>query len=215
MPQAATVAGDGGYAGTEIETEEWTAMPRPQSDQLSAELRPMVERTVASAGFDLEEIDIRPAGRRQLVRVVVDADTGVGLDDIARLSRQVAAELDEHDALLGGPYTLEVTSPGVDRPLTAPRHWRRARLRLVEVELVDAGKLSGRVGDCAEDAVELLVDGALREVRYADVRRACVVVEFRHPPAEELRALGSGSSAASGPASNDADDVGEVAEEHR
>src|SRR5882757_9989403 len=108
-------------------------MPRPEQDQLNAELRPTVEQAVASVGFDLEEIDIRPAGRRRLVRVVVDADSGVGLDDIAMVSRRVAAELDEHDEVLGGPYTLEVTSPGVDRPLTAPRHWRRARLRQVEV----------------------------------------------------------------------------------
>jgi len=188
-------------------------MPRPQQDQLSAELRPMVERAVTSIGFDLEEIDIRPAGRRKLVRVVVDADDGVGLDDIAALSRRVAAELDEHDAILGGPYTLEVTSPGVDRPLTAPRHWRRARLRLVEVELTDSGKITGRVGDAGEDAVALLVEGVLRELRYADMGRATVVVEFRHPPADELKALGSGPGAVSGPAPGDRDDVGEVAEE--
>jgi ribosome maturation factor RimP len=164
-------------------------MPRSLPDQLGAQLRPMVERVVMEAGFDLEEIDIRPAGRRRLVRVVVDADSGVGLDDIASVSRRVAAELDQHDAVLGGPYTLEITSPGVDRPLTAPRHWRRAHLRLVEVALRDAGKITGRVGDAGADAVRLLVDGVLRDVRYADVERAAVVVEFRQPPADELRAL--------------------------
>ncbi|HEX4358624.1 MAG TPA: ribosome maturation factor RimP [Pseudonocardia sp.] len=190
-------------------------MPRPQRDQLSAELRPTVERAVASVGFDLEEIDIRPAGRRHLVRVVVDADTGVGLDDIASLSRLVAAELDECDEVLGGPYTLEVTSPGVDRPLTAPRHWRRARLRQVEVALRDGAPVTGRVGDAGADAVVLLVGGALREVRYDDVERAAVVVEFRHPPEEELMALGGRGSEPTGPAPSDRDDVGEVAEEHR
>jgi ribosome maturation factor RimP len=184
-------------------------MPGSQLDELRAELRPSVERAVAEVGFDLEEIDIRPAGRRKLVRVVVDADDGVGLDDIAALSRRIAAELDERDAVLGGPYTLEVTSPGVDRPLTAPRHWRRARLRLVEVEPHEGAKFTGRVGDAGPDSVVLLVDGALREVRYADMRRATVEVEFRQPPAEELRALG-----ASRPPS-DPGDVGEVAEEHR
>jgi ribosome maturation factor RimP len=182
-------------------------------DALCAELRPTVERAVAEVGFDLEEIDIRPAGRRKLVRVVVDADGGVGLDDIAALSRRVSAELDERDALLGGPYTLEVTSPGVDRPLTAPRHWRRSRLRLVEVEPVAGPTFTGRVGDSDDESVALLVDGVLRTVRYADVRRAAVVVEFRHPPAEELHALGA-SRAASDPADR-ADGAGEVAEEHR
>jgi ribosome maturation factor RimP len=188
-------------------------MPRPQLDELRAELRPTVERAVADVGFDLEDIDVRPAGRRTLVRVVVDADDGVGLDDIAALSRRVSAELDQRDAVLGGPYTLEVTSPGVDRPLTAPRHWRRARLRLVEVEPHEGGTFTGRVGDAAEDAVVLLVDGELRQVRYADVRRATVAVEFRHPPAEELRALGASEGASD--ADDRADGAGEVAEEHR
>jgi ribosome maturation factor RimP len=149
----------------------------------------MVEGAVAAVGFDLEEIDVRPAGRRRLVRVVVDSDSGVGLDDIATVSRRIAAELDQRDDVLGGPYTLEVTSPGVDRPLRTPRHWRRAHLRLVEVALRDAGKITGRVGVCDEDGVRLLVDGRLRDVRYADVERASVVVEFRQPPAEELRLL--------------------------
>jgi ribosome maturation factor RimP len=184
-------------------------MARPDTERLCAAVRPAVERAVTSVGFDLEEIDIRPAGRRKLVRVVVDADSGVGLDDIAALSRLVAAELDQHDDVLGGPYTLEVTSPGVDRPLTAPRHWRRAHLRLVEVTLRDADKITGRVGDAGEEAVELLVDGALREVRYADVERASVVVEFRQPPSEDLRALTGGARR------GDRDGAGEVAEEQK
>ncbi|HTK65215.1 MAG TPA: ribosome maturation factor RimP [Pseudonocardia sp.] len=164
-------------------------MPRPQPEQVSDRLRPTVERAVTSVGFDLEEIDVRQAGRRKLVRVVVDADSGVGLDDIASVSRQVAAELDEQDEVLGGPYTLEVTSPGVDRPLTAYRHWKRAHLRAVEITLAGGESLSGRVGRAGEDVVRVLVDGSVREVRYADVDRAVVRVEFRPPPAEELKAL--------------------------
>ncbi len=164
-------------------------MPRHQPEQLSVSLRPTVERAVSSIGFDLEEIEIRQAGRRALVRVVVDADDGVDLDDIASLSRRVAAELDEQDAVLGGPYTLEVTSPGVDRPLSQPRHWRRAHLRSVEITLGDRGVLIGRVGQAGEASVQVLVDGVVREVRYAEVERAVVRVEFRQPPADELRAL--------------------------
>ncbi|MGQ0482139.1 MAG: ribosome maturation factor RimP [Pseudonocardia sp.] len=164
-------------------------MPRPQPEQLSVSLRPTVERAVSSIGFDLEEIEIRQAGRRALVRVVVDAEDGVGLDDIASLSRRVAAELDEQDEVLGGPYTLEVTSPGVDRPLTQPRHWRRAHLRSVEITLGDRGVLTGRVGQAGDASVQVLVDGVVREVRYTEVERAVVLVEFRQPPAAELRAL--------------------------
>jgi ribosome maturation factor RimP len=172
-------------------------------------LRPVVERAVGAAGFDLEEIDVRQVGRRHLVRVVVDADSGVGLDDIAALSRRVAAELDQPDTVLGGPYTREGTSPGVDRPLTAPRHWRRARLRLVEVRLVDGSRITGRVGDAAEQAADLLVDGAPRTVRYTEVERASVVVEFRPPPVEDLVALGAVPVTAA-----PEDDAVEPSEEH-
>ena len=104
-----------------------------------------------------------------------DGDVGVGLDSVAEVSRAVSAALDAHDpdgTALGGPYTLEVTSPGVDRPLTAPRHWRRARLRQVEVTPKVGELITGRVGDAGEDTVALLVKGKLREVRYADVQRA-------------------------------------------
>jgi ribosome maturation factor RimP len=168
-------------------------MSPPQPDQLPDRLRPLVERAVAGVGFDLEEIGVRQAGRRRLVRVVVDADRGVGLDDVATLSRKIAAELDEQDAVLGGPYTLEVTSPGVDRPLREPRHWRRAFQRLAEVRLRDGGTITGRIGrvrrDGGQDTVRLLAGGVARELRLADVERATVVVEFKQPPAEELRAL--------------------------
>jgi ribosome maturation factor RimP len=188
-------------------------MPRSQPDQLQAQLHPVVEGVVMAAGFDLEEIDVRPAGRRSLVRVVVDSDTGVGLDDIATLSRRIAAGLDLRDEVLGGPYTLEVTSPGVDRPLTAPRHWRRAYLRLVTVVLRESGKISGRVGVAGADAVRLLVDGALRDVRYTEVERASVVVEFREPPADELRMLtGARDDSVDRPAAEAAVD-GEVEEQ--
>lgn len=190
-------------------------MPLPPQERLREALRPTVERAVSSVGFDLEEIDVRPAGRRSLVRVVVDTDAGVGLDDIARLSRRIAAELDEQDALLGGPYTLEVTSPGVDRLLTAPRHWRRARSRQVAVRLTDDTEITGRVGAAGEDAVPLLVAGAVRELRYAEVLRASVVVEFKHPPADELIALGIEPDGVSEGDPGDRDEAGEVAEEHR
>jgi ribosome maturation factor RimP len=178
-------------------------MPRSQPDQLHAQLYPVVEGVVTAAGFDLEEIDIRQAGRRRLFRIVVDSDHGVGLDDIATLSRRIAAGLDMHDDVLCGPYTLEVTSPGVDRPLIAPRHWRRAHLRLVEVALRESGKITGRVGASDEDRVQLLVGGTLREVRYADVERASVVVEFRQPPAEELRLLTGSTGPTAGSANSE------------
>lgn len=158
-------------------------------DALTRRLEPVVSAAVAELGFDLDALDVRAAGRRRQVRVVVDADDGVELDVLAEVSRSVAAALDEHDELLAGPYTLEVTSPGVDRPLTRPRHWRRARLRLVRVRQHDGAEFVGRVGAADEHGVELLVDGVLRRVDYATVARAVVEVEFRQPPAAELLLL--------------------------
>lgn len=158
-------------------------------------LEPVVRDAVQSDGFELEAMDISSAGRKQLVRVIVDAEDGVGLDDIATVSRTVSAALDRHEHLIVGPYTLEVTSPGLDRPLTHPRHWRRNHLRLVRVRLTDGTEFVGRVGDCAGDAVTMLVAGQLRDLRLADVARAVVEVEFRQPPAAELAALAGRSSA--------------------
>ncbi len=153
-------------------------------------LESVVRDAVAATGFELEGLDEVRAGQRWLVRVIIDSDAGVGLDDIAAVSRAVSQALDDRDELLAGPYTLEVTSPGVDRPLTRPRHWRRNRLRLVRVAEADGAELVGRIGDCDDEGVTLLVSGALRRVRYAGLRRAVVEVEFRQPPAAELAVLG-------------------------
>ena len=94
---------------------------------------------VAERGLDLEDVQVTPAGKRRLLRVVVDQDGGVGLDSVATVSTAVAAALDDSDVMGGSPYVLEVTSPGVDRPLTQPRHWRRARSRLVEATVAEDG----------------------------------------------------------------------------
>src|ERR1700733_12763456 len=93
----------------------------------------LIEPAVSAAGMDLESVRMTVAGRRRLLRVVVDSDHGVSLDDAADVSRDVSALLDASNVLGDVPYTLEVSSPGVDRPLTDPRHWRRARGRLVAV----------------------------------------------------------------------------------
>ncbi len=160
--------------------------PGPPPGPLHGVLEPIVR----AAGFELDQLDVRAAGRRHTVKLVVDGDSGVGLDDIARLSRAASAELDQNEHLIGGSYTLEVTSPGTDRPLTLPRHWRRAFLRQVAVRLHEGGTLTARVGRAGEDSVTVLVDGARRELAYADVAHAAVQVEFRPPPDDEVVELG-------------------------
>jgi ribosome maturation factor RimP len=174
-------------------------VPAPRTDRTGDELRGLLEPVVTAAGFELDTLDVRSAGRRHTVRLVVDSDAGVGLDDIARISRAASDELDGNEHLVGGSYTLEVTSPGVDRPLTSPRHWRRARLRLVAVRPQAGDPFEGRVGDAGDDAVTLLVGGALREVRYADVAHAAVEVEFAPPPEKDLALLDPGHLVGPGP----------------
>lgn len=159
------------------------------SEKLAKQLEPLVAEAVASTGFELEELDLQQSGHRKLVKAVVDGDDGVELDQVAEISRAVSAELDAHDHLIAGTYTLEVTSPGLDRPLTRPRHWRRARNRLVRVIPAHDAEFVGRVGQAGQESVRMLVNGALHDVAYADVDTATIEVEFKQPPVKELKLL--------------------------
>ena len=149
----------------------------------SAEVRAVVDPVVRAAGLDLEDLAVVPAGRRRVVRVTVDGDDPPDLDAVAEVSRAVSDALDAADAFGSAPYTLEVGTPGVGRPLTAPRHWRRALRRLVAAELVDGTPLTGRLVEADSAAVRLDVGGTVHEVAYADVRSARVEVEFARPAA--------------------------------
>ncbi|MFE3449307.1 ribosome maturation factor RimP [Nonomuraea sp. NPDC059194] len=148
-------------------------------------LMKLLEPVVATAGLDLEDVTVTRAGKRSLLRVVVDKDGGVTLDDIAEVSQAVSDALDGDDTMGQAPYTLEVSSPGVDRPLTEPRHWRRAAKRLVKAELRDGGLVEGRVRGADDEGVEIDVAGALRRIDYQDLTRGRVQVEFRRFEDEE------------------------------
>ena len=136
-------------------------------------VRAALEPVVAAAGFDLEDVAVSAAGRRSVIRVIVDRDGGVDMDAVAAVSRVVSDALDSGDATGESPYTLEVTSPGVDRPLTEPRHWRRNAGRLVV-----AGDIRGRIVSADDAGVTLLVDGGERTVPYAELPAGQVQVEF-------------------------------------
>jgi ribosome maturation factor RimP len=129
-------------------------------------------------GLDLEGVTLTNAGRHRMLRVAVDKDGGVSLDDLAEATRDLSEALDETGLMGEHPYTLEVTSPGVDRPLTLPRHWRRNRDRLVTVTLADDETVTGRIGSSDEAGVVLDVDGTDRRYAYADVVKAKIQVEF-------------------------------------
>src|SRR3984885_12804277 len=126
----------------------------------------LIEPAVSAAGMDLESVRMTVAGRRRLLRVVVDSDHGVSLDDAADVSRDVSALLDASNVLGDVPYTLEVSSPGVDRPLTDPRHWRRARGRLVKVTVADSGVITGRIVSADPDGVTLDIEGDQETRRF-------------------------------------------------
>jgi len=158
-----------------------------QSSAGREQLAALIEPVVRDRGYDLEDVTVGLAGRRSVVKVVVDSDKGVALDDVADVSRAISVALDEHDGSMGrAPYVLEVTSPGVDRPLTLERHWRRACGRLVKVEIPDAPAVTGRVVDADASGADLDVDGEKRRVDYAAVRTARVQVEFNRPEGGRL-----------------------------
>lgn len=182
--------------------------PRPDLGARRARLRAVIEPVLTAAGYDLEELTVSRAGRRHVVRVMVDADGGVSLDDVAEISRAVSAALDEAEEtggeLIAGEYQLEVSSPGVDRPLTLPRHWRRNLGRLVRVTVAGAGtpqvapgatpagvagerpagssaaahQVTGRVVTADGERVALDLAGEIRAWAYPDLGPGRVQVEF-------------------------------------
>jgi ribosome maturation factor RimP len=162
-----------------------------------ARIADVIRPVIAEAGMDLESVRVTAAGRRRLLRVVVDSDRGVSLDDAAAISRELSAALDTVAVMGDFPYTLEVSSPGVDRPLTDQRHWRRAVGRLVQVAVTDSGgarPVSGRVAAADADGVTLDVEGdpkTRRRFPYAVLGAGAIQVEFGHPPSE-LGATGDG-----------------------
>jgi ribosome maturation factor RimP len=158
----------------------------------SERLRGLLEPLVSSEGLDLEEIDVTPAGKRRVLRVVVDSDDGVRLDTCAELSRGLSQVLDETDAMGGAPYVLEVTSPGAERPLTEPRHYRRAAGRLIKAHLTEpagGGELTARITGVDATGVDLEVPGVkgrkpkARRLAFGDIAKARVEIEFNNKAA--------------------------------
>ncbi|MDS1270562.1 ribosome maturation factor RimP [Lipingzhangella sp. LS1_29] len=142
-------------------------------------LTQLLEPVLAEVGLDLEELEITPAGKRQVLRLVVDADGGVGVDTIGEVSQTISSLLDGSDVMGTKPYLLEVTSPGVDRPLTQQRHWRRAVGRLVRVALSAGETVEGRVVAADESGVTLDRAGQEHVYSYEELGDGQVQVELR------------------------------------
>ncbi|MBK6761922.1 MAG: ribosome maturation factor RimP [Micrococcales bacterium] len=148
------------------------------SDEREQRIAELVEPIVRAQGADLEFVSVRQAGRRGVVQVAVDTDGGVSLDAIADCSRGISEALDASDVMGETSYTLEVTSPGVHRPLTLPRHWRRAATRFVRVTMRDGETFEGRIVGSDETSVRIEVNGSIRDVEFDGVGKAVVQVEF-------------------------------------
>ena len=158
-----------------------SARPDATCDRIEAELT----GPLSALGLDIEAVEITPVARRRLLRVAVDKDGGVTLDDVADATREINDVLDDSDVMGEQPYTLEVTSRGVDRPLTLPRHWRRNTQRLVKVTLDDGEVLTGRILDSDDTTARLDVSGTPRDVALSQVAKALVQIEFTRPAAKE------------------------------
>ena len=155
----------------------------------------LLDDEFARAGYEIEDVIIDAAARPMRITVVADGDEGLDLDSAAALSRSASELLDRVDDT-AAPYVLEVTSPGVDRPLTTEKHFRRARGRKVELTLSDGAQLTGRLGETSSGAVRLVVregrgaELAVRELPMDTIAKAVVQVEFSPPNKRELELAG-------------------------
>jgi ribosome maturation factor RimP len=149
-------------------------------------VRDLAGPVAGRSGLVVEDVTVTPAGRRRVLRVVVDlpddAAGSVSLDAVAEVSRQLSDALDASDVMGGTPYVLEVSSPGVDRPLTGRRHWTRARGRLVRVLDHSGADVTGRLAE-VDDRGVVFDDG--RRLAWDSVARGLVQVEFTRPRADE------------------------------
>jgi len=168
-------------------TEQSAGLPSPERviELLSTEF--------ARAGYEIEDVAIDTETRPPRIRIIADGDRPLNLDCVAKLSRLASERLDAVDTG-DTAYDLEVSSPGVDRPLTAEKHFRRAHARKVEVQLADGTTLTGRLGATADGVADLVIRAGsgwtVRRVALADIRKAVVQVEFSPPKAKELELVG-------------------------
>jgi ribosome maturation factor RimP len=157
----------------------------------SERLRELLEPLVTSQGLDLEEIAVDSVGRKRVLRVVVDSDTGADLDQIADVSRALSAKLDETDAMGAGEYTLEVGTPGAERLLKEHRHYVRAVDRLVKFQLTGGDELVARILKVDDEGLDVEVPGVkgrkatARRLAFSDVDKARVQVEFSRKDSKE------------------------------
>ena len=142
-----------------------------KKEEISAAITP----ALSDLGFYLEDITITSAGRRSMLTIIVDGDTHLSLDQVTVATKAISEIVENIQSLGQAPFTLEVTSPGLDRPLTKPRHWRKNIDRLVKIVLLDSTEIKGRVKDATE--ISATVDEQV--VKFSDIKRATLEIEFK------------------------------------
>jgi ribosome maturation factor RimP len=176
-----------------IQDEELTVAERSTGLPSQRQVIDLLDGEFARAGYDIEDVVVDATARPPRITVITDSDSGLDLDSIAELSRTASALLDGLDS---SAYVLEVTSPGVDRPLTREKHFRRARGRRVEVTLTDGSTLTGRLGPVTGETVGLVVRGGargaltVRDIALDSIAKAVVQVEFSPPNPQEMELAG-------------------------
>jgi len=146
-------------------------------------LESLVEGCVSPLGLDVEAVELSSGGRRRVLRIALDTDGGVGIDSITEATRALSEALDASDVMGSQPYTLEVTSRGVERPLTLPRHWRRNAGRLARATLIDDTTVEGRIGESDDTGVELTVKKGSTRIPYDQILTALVQTELNRKDA--------------------------------
>jgi ribosome maturation factor RimP len=142
-----------------------------KKEEISAVITP----ALSNLGLYLEDITITSAGRRSMLTVIVDGDAHLSLDQVTVATKAISELVENVQSLGQTPFTLEVTSPGLDRPLTKPRHWRKNIDRLVKIVLLDGKEIIGRIKGASEISVS--VDEQV--INFVDIKRAKLEVEFK------------------------------------
>ena len=143
----------------------------PLNEDISAAIRPIIE----ASGNYLEELTITSAGKVKILTVIVDSDSHLNLDQITAVTKEISEVIETLEELGDSAFTLEVTSPGIDRPLTKPRHWRKNFNRLVKITMTSGQDIQGRIGEATETAV-LVGD---QKISFEDIKRAVLEIEFK------------------------------------
>jgi ribosome maturation factor RimP len=147
---------------------------------ITAEIAPIVE----ASGNYLEEVLVTPVGKSRMISIIVDNEKHLNLDQVTAISREISEAIETLEALGDNPFTLEVTSPGVDRPLTLPRHWRKNIGRLVKAAMNDDTVVEGRISDPTESSVSV----GEKLLNFSDIKKALIEIEFKSTINNEVEA---------------------------